>query len=143
VNAAARYQKTRETTLTPGELLLELYAGLFRFLEGAKLALEGGDRAGASQQISKAHAIVSELLIALDHSIAPELCQNLAALYDFCLDRLTTANVRGDLVSVEEVIRVLRPLHEAWKLAVPKAIHELANAERARSLAASPPELGR
>lgn len=124
--AVAQYQKIRSSTSTPGELLLALYDGLFRFLHGAKHALENGNRRDGGRLASRAHAVVSELLLALDHDAAPELCANLASLYDFCLDRLTTANLRGDARSVEECIRVLTPLREAWKLAVRKAAHEAA-----------------
>ena len=34
--AAARYAQVRDSTSTPGDLLLALYDGLFRFLNGAK-----------------------------------------------------------------------------------------------------------
>lgn len=124
--AVARYKQVRMSTSTPGELLLALYDGLFRFLNGARLCLEKKERARASEFISKAYAIVSELYIALDHDKAPELCAQLEGIYQFCMDRLTHANLRGDQRSVEEVIRVLTPLREAWQVAVPQAAREAA-----------------
>lgn len=74
--------------------------------------------------MSKAHAIVSELLVALDREVAPELCDNLAAVYDFSLARLSDANREANANHVVEVMRALTPLREAWKLAVPRAIAE-------------------
>ena len=125
-SAVAKYQQVRTTTSSPGELLLALYDGLFRFLNGAKLCLEQGQRPRASELLSKAYAIVSELYIALDHDAAPELCQRLDGLYGFCMDRITHANLKADVRAIEEVVRVLTPLREAWQVAVPQAAREQA-----------------
>ncbi len=129
--AVSRYQQVRASTSSPGELLIALYDGLFRFLRGARAHLERGERARAAELLSKAYAVVSELYIALDHSAAPELCANLEGLYGFCMDRIMDANHRGSRESIDEVLRVLEPLREAWKLAVPKAAAEQA-AEKGR-----------
>jgi flagellar protein FliS len=126
--AVSRYTQVRATTASPGELLIALYDGLFRFLNGAKLCLERGMRPRASELISKAYAIVSELFIALDHQLAPELCARLGGVYGFAMDRLTAANITGSAVAIDEVIRVLTPLREAWTIAVPQAAREQAAA---------------
>jgi flagellar protein FliS len=128
--AVNAYKQNRTNTSTPGELLLALYDGLFRFLNGAKIFLERGERARASELLSKAHAILSELFIALDHQVAPELCEQLGALYEFCMDRVTQANLKGDVRGVEDAIRVLTPLREAWQQAVPQALREQAAQRR-------------
>ena len=122
--AAQRYNQVRASTSTPGELLLALYDGLFRFLNGAKACFENKQDARGRELVSKARAIVSELLMALDHKMAPELCANLAAVYDFALARLSDANRDAKPVHVDEVLRALGPLREAWALAMPKAIAE-------------------
>ena len=122
--AAARYTLNRNTTATPGELLLALYDGLFRFLNGAKVCIENKQLPRARELLSKAHAIVSELTIALDHSVAPELCAQLDGLYGFCTDKIQLASRKADVTAIQEVLRVLTPLREAWVLAVPKAIQE-------------------
>jgi flagellar secretion chaperone FliS len=123
-NAVAQYKKVQVTTTSPGELLLALYDGLFRFLNESKACLERGDYSGARNYNSKSYAIISELSIALDRELAPELCANLAALYGFCLDRLRGANRSGQVQPIEEVIRVLTPMREAWREALPMAMKE-------------------
>ena len=128
--AAARYTEIRNATSTPGELLLALYDGLFRFLNGAKLCIENKQLPRARELISKSHAIISELTIALDHDVAPELCAQLEGLYGFCIDRLQVASRKSDLAAIDEVKRVLTPLREAWVIAVPKAIQEAHAASR-------------
>jgi flagellar protein FliS len=127
-SAAQRYSQVRMTTASPGELLLALYDGLFRFLNGAKICIERKEMSRARELLSKAYAILSELYIALDHTLAPELCSNLEALYGFSMDRVSLASRRGQVAPIDEVIRVMTPLREAWQIAVPQAAleqHEL------------------
>ena len=130
-SAAQRYSQVRMTTSTPGDLLLALYDGLFRFLNGSKICIERKEMARARELLSKAYAILSELYIALDHSVAPELCANLEALYGFSMDRVMLASRKGITVPIDEVIRVLTPLREAWQIAVPQAQRELHEAQKA------------
>lgn len=130
-SAAQRYSQVRMTTSTPGELLLALYDGLFRFLNGAKLCLERKETARGRELLSKSYAILSELYIALDHSLAPELCGNLEALYGFSMDRVMQASRKGLTQPIDEVIRVLTPLREAWQIAVPQAVREQHEADKA------------
>lgn len=122
--AADRYKQVQRHTMTQGELLLALYDGLFRFLSGAKVCLQQGQPARGRELLGKAHAIVSEFYVALDHKTSPELCNNLAGIYDFCLSRITDCNRTGDAALIDEVVRVLTPLREAWQQAVPRAVKE-------------------
>jgi flagellar protein FliS len=122
--AAERYKQVQAQTSTPGELLLALYDGLFRFLNGARVCFENKEPPRAREQLSKAHAIVSELLLALDPKVAPELCANLAAIYDFVLSRISDAGRNADTRAIDDALRALAPLREAWQLAVPKAAAE-------------------
>ncbi len=130
-SAAQRYNQVRMTTSTPGELLLALYDGLFRFLNGAKICIERKEMARARELLSKSYAILSELYIALDHSVAPELCANLEALYAFAMDRVMFASRKGAAEPIDEVVRVLTPLREAWQIAVPQAAREQHEANKA------------
>jgi flagellar protein FliS len=114
----ARYQSVQITTSNPGDVLVALLDGLFRFLQLAKHCLVSGDRARAGPAMSKAHAIISELLGSLDHSVAPELCSTLAGLYDFCLSRISHAVRHNDSKAIEEVMRVMTPVREAFTTVV-------------------------
>lgn len=122
--AAARYERVKVTTTSKGELLLALYEGLFRFLKGAQICFERGERTRGRELSSKAHAIISEFQIALDPEKAPELSAQLSALYDFCLDRLLHGSAKAEAQPIQDVIRVLTPLYEAWQKAVPEAARQ-------------------
>jgi flagellar protein FliS len=117
-NVAARYQAVQIQTHDPGEALVALYDGLFRFLNVARYGLRNGQRGRAGEALSKAHAIISEFYLALDHQHAPDLCANLAALYTFCLDRITAANVKNNADPIDDVIRVLGPIRDAFTTVV-------------------------
>jgi flagellar protein FliS len=119
--AALRYQQVQATTSTPGQVLLALYDGLFRFLNGARLCFDNKQLVKGREMLSKSHAIISELLLALDHSKAPELCYQLESIYDFCMGTIVQANLKTDAQLISDVIRVLTPLREAWIQAVPEA----------------------
>jgi flagellar secretion chaperone FliS len=113
-----RYKAVQVTTSSPGELLVSLYDGLFRFLRGAEAALESGDRVRACENIDRAHAIVSEFAASLESVHAPELCDTLRSLYFFCMDRLIEANVSQDPARIADVVRVLTPVREAFAIVV-------------------------
>jgi flagellar protein FliS len=68
--------------------------------------------------MSRAHAIISELLASLAPEHAPDLCQNLSRVYDFCLTRITFANRHNEPAAIEEVMRVMTPIREAFTIAV-------------------------
>ncbi|HLK40384.1 MAG TPA: flagellar export chaperone FliS [Polyangiaceae bacterium] len=114
----AQYKSVQIRTSSPGELLIAHYDGLFKFLLLSKISIERKKVAEASEAISRAHAILSELYVSLDHSQYPELCKNLSALYDYCLQRLLYANRHRKAEVVEEVMRLLTPVREANTIVV-------------------------
>ena len=113
-----QYKAVQIQTANPGELLVALYDGLFRFLLVAKHSMAAKKRGPAGEALSRAHAIVSELYAGLDRPKYPELCDNLSRLYDFCLSRITQANLKNDPAAIDDVMRVLTPVREAFTEAV-------------------------
>jgi len=130
-NAALKYEQAQARTASPSELLLALYEGLFRFLRGSKICLENQQLVKARELLSRSYAILSELYIALDHSQAPQLCEQLAALYSFCMDQVLEGSHHADANKIDDVIRVLTPLREAFVAAVA----EVSTQQRTQSFA--------
>jgi flagellar protein FliS len=114
----ANYQSVQIRTSSPGEILIALYDGLFKFLQLAKLSMRNRNIARSGEAISRAHAIISELYTSLDHAHYPELCKNLSSLYEFCLRQLTYANRHRNIEAIDEIMRVLTPVREANREAV-------------------------
>ena len=117
-NGIARYENVKVTTASPGDVLIALLDGLFKFLNIARYSMRNGDRARAGVSISKSHAIISELMVSLEDHHAPELCETLRGVYDYCLFRITEANRHNDVKGIEDVMRVMTPIREAFTIAV-------------------------
>jgi flagellar protein FliS len=116
--ALARYGAVKVTTASPGQILLMLYDGLLRFLREAQAAMAAKDRRRAGERVSRAHAILAELLSTLDPSQAPELCQRLQGVYSFCMHHLIRANLEQSPEKLGVVLAILSPLRDAWVSAV-------------------------
>lgn len=112
---ANRYQSVQVTTCSPGQLLVMLYDGLFRFMNEAHVAMTAGIRARAGERIGKAHAILEELLVTIDPKAPPQLLESLTSLYRFCMSRLVEANLFQDPTRIADVQRLLSPVRDAWR----------------------------
>lgn len=112
--AAYAYLATQVTTTDQGDLLLMLYEGAIKFLKQAKVKMEERDFAQKGILISKALDVIAELDGSLNAEKGGELAQNLHNLYFYCNTRLLQANLRMNLAQVDEVIRILEALKEAF-----------------------------
>ncbi|WP_065709787.1 flagellar export chaperone FliS, partial [Acinetobacter baumannii] len=82
----------------------------------ARGALARGDVAIKGEKIVKAVRIIDEgLKPALNMEQGGELAANLRDLYEFCVARLTQANLRNDDGALADVLRVIEPLAQGWK----------------------------
>lgn len=112
--AVAQYQASRVETSSPVQLVVALYDGALRFLRTGTQALRDGNVAAKGVALTKAHAIITELLVTLDHDAAPDISAQLEAIYSFVLDRILRANAECDEKLIDEAIRALLPLRDAW-----------------------------
>lgn len=112
---ASRAYRHNDLQSAPKEEILDrLYARLLRDLDDAKGAIERRDIPAKADALEHADRIVTELAIALDHDLAPELCANLSSLYDFVTDRLNTANIRLETRAIDEAAEVITQIREAF-----------------------------
>jgi flagellar secretion chaperone FliS len=99
----------------PHRLITMLYDGALESIAQARGALAAKDIEAKCRHISKAVRIVEEgLRGGVDLRVGGELAQNLHALYGYIATRLTQANLRSDDAALEECVRLLSPLREAW-----------------------------
>jgi flagellar protein FliS len=68
----------------------------------------------AHQELTRAQDIVTELMLSLDHDKGGEISASLNAIYEFCLERLTHANVNKDAAALPFVTKSLTDLRTAW-----------------------------
>lgn len=112
--AMSQYRSNEFQTASPAKVIVAFYDGALRFLRAGIQALEQKSFALKGQQLSRAHAIVSELRATLDHTQNPALCGELDRLYSFVLDCITEANMTASAEKLHAAVRVLDQLRSAW-----------------------------
>jgi flagellar protein FliS len=120
------YLKTRVLTASPEQLQLMLYDGAICFCEQARSAIGENNIEESYRLINRAEKIVLELFNSMKEEIAPETCANMRSLYLFCYDRLVQANMKKNLTSLDEALRILRHLKETWIMLMEKINEERA-----------------
>lgn len=118
VNPWASYRSVATQTASPGQLVLMLFDGAIRFLETALTGFAKEDPSEACQTISnnvlRAQAIIHELNLSLDMEQGGDCASTLRRLYDYFDRRLDESNFKKVPHGIEEVVRRLSILREAW-----------------------------
>ena len=107
------YREASIMTASPEQLVVMLYDGAGRFLRQAEGSMIEGSWLKASEKLSRAEAIIDELLATLDMD-AGEVADRLQSIYVFCKTRLIEARIERDAARVDQVARLLSELREAW-----------------------------
>ena len=114
-NAHNTYQTVQVTTTDKGRLLLMMYEGAIKFLKQAKVGLEANDISKFCRFLSKAQAIIAELMNTLDFDKGGTIAKDLDRLYDFMLFYLTEANLHRDPKRITKVIGLIDTIYSAYK----------------------------
>jgi flagellar protein FliS len=114
-NAHNTYQAVQVTTTDKGRLLLMMYEGAIKFLRQAQAGLKEQDIAKFCRFLSKAQAIIAELMNTLDFEKGGTIARDLDRLYDFMLFYLTEANLYRDGVRVQKTIKLIETIYQAYK----------------------------
>ncbi len=124
LKAAKAYFQTQVTTTTQADLLILLYDGAIKYLNQAKACMAERDYANKGMLISRAMDVISELDESLNPEKGGELAANLHQLYFYCNTRLLRANMEMRPEVIDEVVRILDSLRDAFsriKNAAPEA----------------------
>jgi flagellar protein FliS len=112
------YKQVATKTAAPGQLVLMLFDGAIRFLDRALTGFAMDDPAEANSTISnnilRAQDIVYELNVSLNLELGGELASTLRALYHFMDGQLTQSNLRKERQGIDDVLKRLTVLREAW-----------------------------
>jgi len=112
--ARQAYTTSSVLTASPERLVVMLYDGSIRFLRQAAAAMRSEDRAAALKGVQRAQAIINELNTSLDMSQG-QVSTQLRAIYLFSKRHLTEALIERSPEKIDEVIRLLVELREAWE----------------------------
>ncbi|MGG2141689.1 flagellar export chaperone FliS [Symbiopectobacterium sp. RP] len=100
----------------PHQLIVLLFDGACSALVRARILLQQNDIVGKGYALSKAIDIITNGLKAgLDIEKGGELAENLAALYDYMVQRLMIANLHNDAKIIDEVETLLNSISDAWR----------------------------
>lgn len=107
--------ETSVSQANPHQLVGLLFEALMQSLATAKGSMLNKDIPAKGRAISRAVRILEEGLKAgLDTARGGELALNLLSLYDFCIFRVTDANLHNDIAIIDEVINLIRPVADGW-----------------------------
>lgn len=120
LRAASAYKTVGAQSSVDGadahQLIVLVFDGLLQAVNAARGALTRGEVALKGEQIQRAVRLLEEgLKGSLDMARGGELASQLRALYDYCIERLTLANLRNDGEALAEVVRLVTPVAEGWK----------------------------
>lgn len=103
--------------MSPPDLIVFLYSILLAQLHRAKQAMETQEFEARDASMSRALAVVEELIHGLNCEVGGNFAENMAALYAFWCKELVAINVASDAIRMDRLISMVTPLHEAWSQA--------------------------
>jgi flagellar protein FliS len=107
--------ESRLASATPHQLVAMLFDGFVDSLSQARGAIRSGRADIKGAAIGRAVRIIDEgLRAALDLRAGGSLARDLHDLYGYLTVRLTMANLHSDESALEECLRLIAPLREAW-----------------------------
>jgi flagellar protein FliS len=113
--AANAYRRVDLESAPKTQILERLFDRCLADLAAAREAIEVKDIKKKAAALDHALQIVAELKASLDVAAAPELCANLAALYDFVTERMIEANARLEAKPLEQATRIMTELGDAFR----------------------------
>lgn len=108
------YLQTQVQSRTPVELVVMLYDGAIKFLGQARDAMASGDLVGKRHALSRGLAIIQELQNMLNMEAGGEIATRLDGLYTYIQGRCYEANAQRSADGLDEAIKLLTPLRDAW-----------------------------
>ncbi|MBU1638968.1 MAG: flagellar export chaperone FliS [Proteobacteria bacterium] len=134
--ACSAYKQNEFNNLDPAEIVARLYQALGSSLIKARNAIGTEDRKVQGENVSRALAIITELHSALNMEEGGEISANLNDLYFYLTSEITRGNIGNDSGMMDNAIRTVEPLTEAW---VTLAANRKAELSTADNLAARRP----
>lgn len=107
--------ETGVVAASPHRLIVMLFEGAIIATRAALQHMQASDIPAKGKSISKAIAIINGgLRASLDKKAGGEIADNLDSLYEYMSRQLVMANVQNDPALLEEVLKLLTDLKDAW-----------------------------
>lgn len=136
-NAYGNYLKQEVEGATQGQLIVMLYDAAIRFMRNGIKGIEEKHIENAHNNIIKAEEILYELMSTLNTDEGGEIADHLLRLYDFMIWTLIEANTSKSIDKINEVLKLMIPLRDAWKEALAKEAEVIAREAQTQTSAPS------
>lgn len=113
--AASAYKLAQFENAPPLKIVQMMYEGALRFLAQAEGIDPHADPAAFGARLRRAHAVVAELRLCLDHERARELSTDLNALYLFVERKIHDALLDRTVEPLADARAILEILLSAWR----------------------------
>ncbi len=110
----SQYKKNELENLDPAEVVARLYQALGQCLVAARQAIVDSDVKVQGEESGRALAIITELQTGLNMEEGGEIAENLSSLYSYLVQEITRGNVGNNPELIDNAIRTVEPLTEAW-----------------------------
>ena len=108
------YNQQSAVSDDPYVLILKLYEGIIKYLSFVKNSMENGDVEAKFTYINKSIAIFDELRNVLDFD-GGDVAYYLDGLYLYQIETLFSAGIDDNVNSINQVMKVVQGLIDAWK----------------------------
>ena len=112
INAYQKYTQQSVMTMTQGEMLIKLYDELITQLSAASNSISEKRISAANDALQRSQRIINYLRATLDKKY--EISENLDALYEFFGKELFDANIKKDVLKINEIIPMIVDLRDAF-----------------------------
>jgi flagellar secretion chaperone FliS len=113
-DAKRAYTESAVLTAPKEQLVVMLYDGAIRFLNQSAVAMRAQNGRVFLDRVQRGEAIITELNLTLDMKQG-EVAERLRAIYQFCNMHLAAATMERDPAKIDDVIRLLTELRDAWQ----------------------------
>ena len=120
-NPYEKYKKQSIMTLTPGELVVQLYEGCSKKLNAAVYYIENNETEKAEEELYKAQRIINYLDASLDRSVP--ISSQLTSLYEYFVRMIVKAKIRSSTEIIKEIIPMIDGLGDSFREAE-KIVHK-------------------
>lgn len=111
-NPYSNYKEQSLSTMTQGEMLKTLYDGLLKQIVQSKYAFEKNNLEEVNLKLQKSQLILKHLRNTLDFTY--DISKNLDSLYEYCSHLLIEANIKKETAHLDEVIKIITSLRDAY-----------------------------
>ncbi|WP_346895295.1 flagellar export chaperone FliS [Clostridium sp. UBA7503] len=113
-NAYNAYKNNSVNYASKEQLLLMLLDGAVKFAKMARQAILDKDIVRSHENLVKTQDIFTELMITLDQN-AGEWAVNMYKIYEFIKERLFQANIKKDVIIIDEVMPLIEEVRDTWQ----------------------------